>query len=59
MLLGGQPPGSELERQIAERTPLGRIGEPEEIARVALFLAGPLSEFVTGEHLLVTGGHTR
>ncbi len=58
MLLGGQPPGSELERQIAERTPLGRIGEPEEIARVALFLAGPLSEFVTGEHLLVTGGYT-
>ncbi len=58
MLLGGQPPGSELERRIAERTPLGRIGEPEEIARVALFLAGPLSEFVTGEHLLVTGGYT-
>jgi NAD(P)-dependent dehydrogenase (short-subunit alcohol dehydrogenase family) len=58
MLLGEEPPGSELERQIAERTPLGRIGEPEEIARVALFLAGPLSEFVTGEHLLATGGYT-
>ncbi len=58
MLLGEEPPGSELERQLAARTPLGRIGEPEEIARVALFLAGPLSEFVTGEHLLATGGYT-
>jgi NAD(P)-dependent dehydrogenase (short-subunit alcohol dehydrogenase family) len=58
MLLGDLPPGSPLERQIAARTPLGRIGEPEEIARVALFLASSLSEFVTGEHVLATGGYT-
>jgi NAD(P)-dependent dehydrogenase (short-subunit alcohol dehydrogenase family) len=58
LLLDDDPAGAELEKTIASRTPLGRIGEPEEIAKVALFLACGLSEFVTGEHLLATGGYT-
>ena len=33
-----------------------RVGEPEDIGRVAIFLASHLSDFMTGEHLLVTGG---
>jgi NAD(P)-dependent dehydrogenase (short-subunit alcohol dehydrogenase family) len=40
----------------AEVAALKRIGQPEDIGRVALFLASHLSDFITGEHLLVTGG---
>jgi NAD(P)-dependent dehydrogenase (short-subunit alcohol dehydrogenase family) len=40
----------------AQMAALRRVGEPEDIGRVALFLASHLSDFMTGEHLLVTGG---
>ena len=36
--------------------PLGRRGEPEEIAHAALFLASPMSSFITGQTLIVNGG---
>jgi 3-oxoacyl-[acyl-carrier protein] reductase len=41
---------------VTHRTPLGRIGEPEDVARVALFLASGDSDFVTGAGLVVDGG---
>jgi len=40
----------------AKYTPLGRAGEPEDIAGAALFLASDLSAFVTGQDLIVDGG---
>ena len=40
------------------RSPLGRIGEPEEIAGAAVFLASKAGAFVTGELLVVDGGTT-
>jgi 3-oxoacyl-[acyl-carrier protein] reductase len=36
--------------------PFGRLGHPEEIANVALFLASPLASWVTGQTLVVDGG---
>src|SRR5438552_2190734 len=39
-------------------TPLGRIGEPEDIAGLALFLASPSASFITGQTIIVDGGVT-
>jgi len=38
------------------QTPLGRLEEPEDVAKAVLFLASDLSGFITGESLNVTGG---
>jgi NAD(P)-dependent dehydrogenase (short-subunit alcohol dehydrogenase family) len=43
---------------IRERIPLGRLGEVEEIAAVAVFLASEASSFVTGTTILADGGVT-
>ena len=45
-------------KQVIQRTPLGRIGQPEEIAALALWLASDLSSFATGETFVVDGGLT-
>ena len=39
-------------------TPLGRTGTPEDVARVALFLASELSSYVNGANIVVDGGRT-
>ena len=38
--------------------PLGRVGRPEEVANVILFLASEESSFITGEEVVVDGGFT-
>ncbi len=48
----------ELERQMVESTPLGRIGTVEDIAACALYLASPAASYVTGEIYGVSGGIT-
>jgi NAD(P)-dependent dehydrogenase (short-subunit alcohol dehydrogenase family) len=54
-LLAADP---DLEGTIGAAAALGRIGEPVDVARVVLFLASSLSDHVTGEHIVVNGGHT-
>jgi NAD(P)-dependent dehydrogenase (short-subunit alcohol dehydrogenase family) len=44
------------EAALSCRTPLGRIAEPAEVARVALFLAADDSSFLTGQTVFVDGG---
>jgi NAD(P)-dependent dehydrogenase (short-subunit alcohol dehydrogenase family) len=44
------------EERINKALPLGRIGEPEDIAKVAVFLAGDDSSWMTGQTLVVDGG---
>ena len=49
------------EKMLAERnqtTPLRRIGEPDEIAGAAVYLASPASRFMTGQSLVIDGGVT-
>jgi len=46
------------EKKAAEHQgiPIGRVGEPEDIARCALFLASDDASFITGTHIVVDGG---
>ena len=49
--------GSEFEKNAAAQTPLGRIGQPQDVATVATFLASADSGWITGETFLVSGGY--
>lgn len=43
-------------RYLERRTPLGRVGNPEDMAGPAVFLASDLSQYVSGAQILVDGG---
>ena len=49
----------EIEKQMLKHTPLGRLGEPEDIANAALFLVSPASSWVSGQVITVSGGGTQ
>jgi len=48
--------GSDFEKLLISQTPLGRTGRPDDIADVIVFLASDASRWLTGEHLLASGG---
>ncbi|MEO6720399.1 MAG: SDR family oxidoreductase [Ferruginibacter sp.] len=48
--------GSDIEKHIIAGTPLGRIGQPSDVAKVAVFLASDDAEWVNGERISVAGG---
>lgn len=48
--------GSDFEKNVVAQTPLGRVGQPGDIASVAVFLASDDSAWLTGEQLLAGGG---
>ncbi|MBC7820193.1 MAG: glucose 1-dehydrogenase [Planctomycetaceae bacterium] len=48
---------SDLRKQVESQTPLGRIGQPQDIATAAVFLASNDSGWITGETLRIAGGY--
>ena len=48
--------GSEMQKGVEAQTPLGRIGQPQDIATAAVFLASTDSAWVTGETFVISGG---
>jgi 3-oxoacyl-[acyl-carrier protein] reductase len=48
--------GSDMEKQIVAQTPLGRIGQPNDIAKIAVFLASEDAAWLTGERIQASGG---
>jgi NAD(P)-dependent dehydrogenase (short-subunit alcohol dehydrogenase family) len=56
MLSEGAPP--DVQEQLKAATPLGRLGEAEDVAAAVLFLASDEASFMTGAELVVDGGYT-
>ena len=48
--------GSAFETAFVAQTPLGRLGQPDDIADIAVFLASNDARWLTGEQLLASGG---
>jgi 3-oxoacyl-[acyl-carrier protein] reductase len=48
---------SEMRKQVEAQTPLGRIGQPADIASLAVFLASNDASWITGENFLISGGY--
>jgi 3-oxoacyl-[acyl-carrier protein] reductase len=48
--------GTDFLKKLTAETPLGRIGQPEDIAKVAVFLASDEAGWITGERVVVSGG---
>lgn len=48
--------GSDFEKQMVASTPLGRLGQPDDIAKVAVFLASDAAAWLTGERITASGG---
>ena len=48
--------GSDFEKGTVAQTPLGRLGQPNDIASIAVFLASDESAWLTGERLYAGGG---
>ena len=48
---------SDFRKQIEAQTPLGRIGQPEDIAPAVVFLSSSDSSWITGESLYISGGN--
>jgi 3-oxoacyl-[acyl-carrier protein] reductase len=48
--------GSDFEKKAAADTPLGRIGQPDDVATVAAFLASDDSAWLTGQTIQASGG---
>jgi 3-oxoacyl-[acyl-carrier protein] reductase len=49
--------GDEYVEEMARQTPLGRVGQPQDVANAVVFLASDRASFITGEILCVSGGY--
>jgi NAD(P)-dependent dehydrogenase (short-subunit alcohol dehydrogenase family) len=50
------PPGDPRIDALTQSIPVRRLGQPEDVARMVLFLADPASGFITGQTMFVCGG---
>src|SRR5437762_10615076 len=55
-VVAGEFDKGDFRTQLESQTPLGRIGQPQDIAPAAVFLASPDSSWISGEALLIAGG---
>jgi tropinone reductase I len=55
-LVEGLLANAEFQDRVVRRTPLGRVAEPAEVARVVAFLCMPAASYITGSNLVVDGG---
>jgi NAD(P)-dependent dehydrogenase (short-subunit alcohol dehydrogenase family) len=53
---GGHAHNPEVQAAIAREIPMHRVGQPEDIKALALFLASPASEYITGQEVVIDGG---
>ncbi|RLD49456.1 MAG: tropinone reductase, partial [Bacteroidetes bacterium] len=49
---------SDYEKSVLDRTPMNKIGEPEDVAAAVAFLCMPASAYITGQVISVDGGFT-
>jgi 3-oxoacyl-[acyl-carrier protein] reductase len=57
-LLRTKEPDPEKRREYVKRIPVGRFGEPEDVAYTVMFLASEYAGFITGQNIIVDGGAT-
>jgi 3-oxoacyl-[acyl-carrier protein] reductase len=50
--------GSEFQKMFEAQSPLGRIGQPDDIAPAVVFLASRDASWITGETLVISGGYS-
>ena len=53
---GGHAHNPEVQAAIAKDIPMHRVGQPDDIKGLALFLAAPASEYITGQEIIIDGG---
>jgi len=53
---GGHAHNPELQAAVAKDVPMHRVGRPDDIKALALFLASPASEYITGQEIVIDGG---
>ncbi|MCY7109235.1 SDR family oxidoreductase, partial [Streptococcus oralis] len=47
---------AKLYKRIGDKVPLGRVGNPEEIAALVAFLSSDIAHYINGENIMMTGG---
>jgi NAD(P)-dependent dehydrogenase (short-subunit alcohol dehydrogenase family) len=53
---GGHAHNPDLQALVARDIPMHRVGHPDDIKALALFLAAPASEYITGQEIVIDGG---